>query len=259
MYKVIRYYLKTFILCCRASGCGGNMRIVICEDNSVEQENLANNIKDWSDIKKIDVDLLCFNNAEEFLFAWPDIVVDIIFLDIKMKGISGIKLADKIKKISKNILIIFITNFPQYSLKGYDVDALHFLVKPVSSVKLNSVLDKAYGIWSSHEKDAIVVTPQNDCGQIKLFCGDIYFIKMNSHKAELHTENQIFEIRKTVEELIKLLPPHFVRCHRSHIVNLLKAECVYKNYILLSTGEKLPVSRNQSKYVKDTFVRLFKE
>lgn len=233
------------------------MRIVICEDNNEERKILENYIKIWADERKIIVDLLYYHNAEEFLFAWPDIVVDLIFLDIKMKNISGIKLAEKIRENDKNIIIIFTTNFSQYVLKGYDVDALHFLIKPLSLSKIISVLNKAYNIWYSCEKEIIIVT--NNFGQVKLFCGSIYFVKMYSHIAELHTETEIFKIRKTSEELIKKLPSHFVRCHRSYIVNLLKVDCVYKNSVLLSTGEELPISRNNSKYVKDTFVRLFKE
>ncbi len=232
------------------------MRVVICEDNNDEQKCLVSAINEWADTKQIKVNLLCYNCAEEFLFVWPDIVADILFLDIKMKEMSGIKLAEKIRENDKNILIVFTSNFQQYSLKGYEVDALHFLVKPLSSVKLTAVLDKAYDIWYSREKDVVLVT--NEFGQFKLFCRNIYYIKMDSHIAELHTENEIYEVRKTTEGLMKLLPSYFIRCHRSYIVNLLKVDCVYNNSLLLSTGEKLPISRKNAKDVNDTFVGLFR-
>lgn len=235
---------------------GGDMKIVICEDNKPEQKQLEKSIKNWADASEVNIDILCYCSAEEFLFAWPDTIVDVIFIDIKMKEMTGLKLAEKIREVDKNLLIVFITNHLQYSTKGYDVNALHFLVKPVSTDKLFSVLDKAYNIWSSSEKDIIIVT--NDSVQVKLHCGDIYYVKMNSHTAELHMKKQIFEIRTTAEEMTKLLPYYFVRSHRSYIVNLFKADCVYKDIILLSTGEKLPISRKNSKYVNDAFVRLFK-
>lgn len=233
------------------------MRIVICEDNNEEQECLASAIKKWSDVRKINVDLLRYGNAEDFQFVWPDMVVDIIFLDIELKRMTGIQLAEKIRKIDKNVLIVFVTGFTQHILKGYDVDALNYLIKPLSSDKLNSVLDKAYGIWCAREKDAIIV--KNDDGLIKLFYGNLYYIKMNSHTAELHTESETFKIRKTTKELREILPSYFVRCSRSYMVNLIKVDCIYENSLLLSTGEKLPISRNNAKYVRDVFVRLFKE
>lgn len=233
------------------------MRIVICEDNLNEREGLASVIKGWADVRKIDVDILCYSNSEEFWFAWPDIAVDAIFLDIKMKDVSGLELAEKIRKYDKDMLIVFTTNFREYSLQGYNVDALNYLVKPILSSKLISVLDKAYDIFCSRIKDVILVT--NDLAQIKLFCGNIYFIKMNSHTAELHTDTEIFLIRKTVKELIQLLPSYFVRCHRSYIVNLYKVDIVYKSFVVLSTKDKLPISRNKSKYVNDAFVRLIGE
>lgn len=233
------------------------MKVVICEDNTIEQKQLAKCIKMWAVESEVYIDIQCYGSAEEFLFAWPDTIVDIVFIDIKMKEMTGMKLAEKIRQVDKNMLIVFITSYPQYSTKGYDVDALHYLVKPISAAKLFSVLDKAYNIWVSCEKDIIIVT--SDSGQVKLHCSDIYYIKMISHTAELHTKQQIFKIRITAEEMAKLLPSNFVRSHRSYIVNLLKADCVYKDSILLSTGEKLPISRNNFKYVNDTFVNLFKE
>lgn len=233
------------------------MLIVICEDNNSESEYLLTAIKAWAGIRQIKVDLLRYRSAEEFLFVWPDMAVDIIFLDIVMKKMSGVNLAEKIREFDKNVLIVFVTGFTQYMLNGYDVSALHYLIKPLSSEKLNLVLDKAYQIWYSHEKDAIIV--KNDYGKVKLFLGNIYYIKKNSHIAEMHTENKIFKIRKSTKELMELIPAHFIRCHRSYIVNLLKVDCVYENALLLSNGEKLPISRNNTKCVKDAFIRLFKE
>ncbi len=233
------------------------MRFVICDDNIDDLEHSASIIRKWADSRSIIANILCFNNAEEFLFSWPDMIVDIIFLDIMMKKMSGIKLAEKIRKIDNNVIIIFVTNFLQYSLKGYDVNAFHYLVKPLSSDKLNPVLDKAYGIWCSHEKDSLII--KTDSGQLKISCGNICYIKVQLHTAELHTETETYEIRRTIKELIDLLPSYFIRCYRSYIVNILKIDCVFDNSLILSTGDKLPISRNNAKRVKDAFMRLNKE
>lgn len=230
------------------------MRIAICEDEANMQQRLSDSIKDWASSNNVQTDILCYPSAEAFLLSWPDVSFDLAFLDIQMKKMSGIELAEYIRKNDKNMMIVFVTSFSQYVLKGYDVNALHYLIKPLSSAKLLPILDKAFAIWRSRQSAAILVS--DGVGQIKLRFDDIYCITMVSHMAKIQTDNKTYEVRKTVEELIELLPKHFIRCHRSCIVNLFKVDCVYKDSLLLSNGESLPISRSNSKTVNDTFIKL---
>ena len=233
------------------------MRIAICEDNLNMQQSLSDAISNWAASKKVQVDIMGYPSAEDFLMAWPEISFDLAFLDIQMKSMTGIELAEIIRKTDKNMLIVFVTNFKQYSLKGYDLDALHYLVKPLSLPKLIPILDKAHTIWRSR-KNAVLLVSDGE-GQRKLFFDDVYSITMLSHTANIQTEDDNYKLRKTAEELDDLLPAYFIRCHRSHIVNLFKVDCVYKNSLLLSNGKSLPISRNKSKEVGDAFVRMHTE
>ncbi|MCL1994784.1 MAG: LytTR family DNA-binding domain-containing protein [Defluviitaleaceae bacterium] len=233
------------------------MRIAICEDNEKEQQRLSAAILDWAEARKLNIEIKCYYNADQFLFAWPDVAFDLIFLDINMGDMSGIELAKKIREHDKNVLIVFVTSFSQYVLEGYDVNALHYLIKPLSVTKLIPILDKANVVWSSLRKDMLIVS--NDSGRIKLPYGNIYYISMVGHIAEICTENDVYELRKTAAEFEALLPTYFIRCHRSYIVNLLKADCVYKDSLSLSNEKTLPISRRNTKRVNDAFLRLFME
>lgn len=233
------------------------MRVAICEDNAEDQTRLSDAITDWARARKVQVDILCYHNAEEFIFAWPDMLFDLTFIDIQMKHMTGIQLAKYIRNTDKNMLLVFITSYSQYVLSGYDVDALHYLIKPLSLTKLIPIMDKAYMIWRSCNKDAILVS--NGTGQFKLLFGNIFYISMLSHTAQIHTDNAVFEIRKTAAELEKQLPSYFKRCHRSYIINLFKIECIYKDSVMLLLGTRLPVSRSNTKQINDAFVRLYTE
>jgi len=230
------------------------MRFAICEDDPNMQQRLSDAITDWATSRKVKIDILCYPSAEAFLMAWPDISFDLVFLDIQMKSMTGIDLAECIRRTDKNMMIVFVTSFKQYILKGYDVNALHYLIKPLSQSKLLPILDKAYTIWHSRRNAVILVSNGN--GQMKLPFDDIYCISMLSHTANIQTDSETYELRKTAEELSTLLPSYFIRCHRSYIVNLFKVDCVYKNSLLLSNEKSLPVSRNNSKPVNDAFVKL---
>jgi DNA-binding LytR/AlgR family response regulator len=233
------------------------MRFAICEDDIDMQLRLSDAIIDWAKSKRIQVDVLRYASAEAFMMIWPDLSFDIIFMDIKMRGMSGIELAEYIRKTDKNMLIVFVTSFSQYVLKGYDVNALHYLIKPLSRAKLLPILDKAYTIWDSRQNAVLLVS--NGSGLVKLPMNDIYYISMLSHIAKIITEYNTYDMRKTAEELSDTLPWYFVRCHRSHLVNLFKVDCVYKGSLLLSSGKRLSISRNNSKMVNDAFVRLHTE
>ena len=233
------------------------MRIANCKDDIEMQNRLSEAIKDWAYSRKVQVDILCYQSAEAFIFTWPDISFDLAFFDIQMKGMTGIQLAEFIRKTDKNMLIVFLTSFSQFVLQGYDVNALHYLIKPLSQSKLLPIMDKAHIIWSSRQNAVIIVSTGN--GQLKLLFDDIYCISMLSHTAIIQTESNSYELRKTAEELSELLPSYFIRCHRSYIVNLFKVDCVYKQSLRLSNGEIIPISRRNSKTVNDAFVKLFTE
>lgn len=231
------------------------MRIAICEDNEKEQERLSAATVDWAEARKLQIEIITYGNAEQFLFSWPDVTFDLIFVDIQMGEMSGIELAKKIREHDKDVQIVFVTSFSQYVLDGYDVNALHYLIKPLSATKLIPILDKAHVVWRSFRKDTLIVS--NDSGRFKLLFGNILYIKIVDHTAEIHTEDAVYEMRKTAAELETLLPPHFVRCHRSYIVNLLRTDCVYKDSLRLSNGNVLPISRNNTKKTNDAFLRLY--
>lgn len=230
------------------------MRIAICEDDDAMQTSLKKIIEDWAESGSTDVDVLCYPSAEAFLFAWPEMSFDLAFLDIQMKQMTGIELASFIRKTDSNMLIVFITSFAQYVLKGYDVNALHYLIKPVSIAKILPILDKAKLICMSRQDLFILVT--DGAGRLKLSFSDIYYISISSHTASVHVGSNVYYMRKTIDELLEILPDCFVRVHRSHVVNLYKVDCMYKDSLLLSTGETLPISRNNSKDVNDAFIRL---
>jgi len=230
------------------------MRFAICEDDHAAQQSLVSALNDWAKSMNINIDVLCYSNAEAFLGAWPDISFDLAFLDIELNTMTGLELAKLIRKSDNNMMIVFTTIHSQFMIDGYDVNALHYLNKPISKSRLLLVLDKAHTIWRSRNNTMLVVSSEN--GKMKLSFYDIYYISMFSHTASIHTEKDTYDLRKTAGELYNLLPRQFIRCHRSYIVNLFKVDCVFKSSLQMSNGTSLAISRSNSKLVNDAFVRL---
>ena len=120
---------------------GINMKIAVCDDEKVQCTLLSDYLGDWGRGRGILTEVICFPSGESLLFAWEEEVFDLLILDIEMGGISGMALAEKIRKENEDIPILFVTGYDEYMAQGYEVAALHYLLKPVHREKLFEVLD----------------------------------------------------------------------------------------------------------------------
>ena len=120
------------------------INIAICDDERAEITYLASLVHKWVTARGVDVRLLDYESAESFLFACgDDKTVDVLLLDIQMRAMDGVELARQIRRDNEIVQIIFITGYPDFIADGYDVSALHYLMKPVKEDKLFEVLNKA--------------------------------------------------------------------------------------------------------------------
>ena len=112
------------------------IHIAICDDEQAEIDYLSTLVNQWASRKGVAIQLNEFPSAESFLFAYEGQHTDILLLDIEMGGMDGVTLAKKIRLMNKEVQIIFVTGYMEYIADGYDVEALHYLLKPVSEEKL---------------------------------------------------------------------------------------------------------------------------
>jgi two-component SAPR family response regulator len=106
------------------------MRIAVCEDERLYRDYILTDIRKWADTTGQDIILSSYDSAEALLMIWGDVLFDIIILDIELKKMSGMDLARIIRNTGEDVIIVFITNYANYSLEGYDVNPLHYLLKP---------------------------------------------------------------------------------------------------------------------------------
>lgn len=118
--------------------------IAICDDNPADSGYLSKLLDIWSLRQDIQLKMETFTSAEAFLFRYAENkYFDIILLDIEMKGMDGVTLAKQVRRENEALQIIFITGYSDYIAEGYEVAALHYLMKPVKEDKFFSVMDRA--------------------------------------------------------------------------------------------------------------------
>ena len=120
------------------------MKIAICDDSAVDRDYTAGMVEAWARDREILLILRKFPSAEAFLFQYAEEKDwDILLLDIEMGALDGVSMAKSVRKENEAVQIVFLTGYSDYIAEGYEVAALHYLMKPVSREKFFSVLDRA--------------------------------------------------------------------------------------------------------------------
>lgn len=233
-----------------------NYKIAICDDSAADSEYIKKSVSSWAEERKITPIVDAFPSAEAFLFHYADEKdYDILLLDIEMGKINGVELAKQIRTGNGTIQIVFVTGYPDFIAEGYEVAALHYLIKPVSSIKLAEVLDRAVAALEKREQSVFLSV---DGETVRIALGDIVLAEAFAHSCTLMTANDRLEARQSITELEKLLGDGFVRCHRSYLVGIRHIKSISKTKITLDSGTEIPLSRSNYNAVNQAFIRYFR-
>ena len=217
-----------------------NLNIAICDDSIIDSNYVKELVINWSTNRKCQVNINVFTSAEAFLFHYEENKnYDVLLLDIEMGKMDGVTLARKIRRSNKSVQIIFITGYSDYIAEGYEVEALHYLMKPLKEEKLYDVLERALSKVIQNEK-SIILNLSDEIVRIPLH--EIIYIDVDRNYITVHA-NQEYIIKKTLSEIEKELDERFFRIGRSAIVNLKFISRITKQDVFLSNGVVLQLPR----------------
>lgn len=230
-----------------------NFKIAICDDESEEIEKIQKMVTRWAERTKHSVSIETFPSAEAFLFACNGgNLFDILLLDVEMRKINGIDLAKKIRTFDSKAEIIFITSHNEFASEGFEVDALHYLLKPVNEEKFSSVLDRA-AVRLLTDPPSIIIQCNGDL--IKLFEADILYVESYLHYILIHTIHGEYKIKESISTFAEKLSDLFFRIHRSYLVSLTRVIRISRTSVTLEGNISLPLSRGQYDAVNQAFIR----
>lgn len=229
------------------------MRIAICDDEEVQQNLLKKYLAEWAEEKAVPLETMTFISGESFIFAWEDDrAYDLLILDIEMGALNGMELAARIREQDGEIPILFVTGYEQYMPQGYEVAALHYLIKPVRKEKLFAVLDRLKEKVRTEEK----LLFETDKGVVSLPVSKIWYIEARGHQSILYTADEDYTLHQSISEVLEYVrnKKDFVRCHRSYLVNIRHVSAIVKSELILDDKRRLPVSRSAGKEVNAAFI-----
>ena len=230
------------------------IKIAVCDDEHHQTEYIKSLVNKWADGKNIGLTVDMFESAENFKSAWSESkIFDILLLDIEMGGQNGVELARNLRKTDEKLVIIFITGFADYVSEGYDVSALHYLMKPVKEDKFYEVLDKA--LTSLRKTSRTILFPKTG-GDVKIKADDIIYAEVLSHTVMLYlADGTSEEFIMRISDMEKLLGKGFFKCHRSYVVSMKYVRRVTKTEMILEDGQKIPLSRSLYDDANQEFIK----
>lgn len=215
-------------------------KIAICDDCDTDRQYVLDMVHAWAaDIGHV-VHTDTFSSAESFLFHYAEESnYDILLLDIKMGEMDGVTMAKQLRRSNDTVQIIFITGYSDYISEGYEVAALHYLMKPIKEEKLCSVLSRAVEKLFKNEK---VLNFEIGGEMVRVPIYRIRYADVYGNYVTIHALNDV-TVKMALKELEKELDERFHRVGRSAIVNLSYISRVTKTEIKLSDGTSIPLPR----------------
>lgn len=230
-------------------------RIAIVDDCATDTEYVASLVERWIAAGGAAAQIKTFPSAESFLFAYEDNTAwDILLLDIEMKEMSGMELAKRLRKSNTAVQLVFITGYPDFMAEGYEVSALHYLMKPVSEEKLYAVLDKAVeGLAKREKRLSITFDRQTDFVPLS----KILYIEAQKQYVLIHTAEKEYRMKASFTEMKEQTDEYFFPCQRSFLVNLRYVARIKSDCVVLKNGEEVPISRGMAESIGREMIRLF--
>lgn len=229
------------------------LQVALVEDNKEDLDVFLSAFSSFCLGEDVKYKLTTFDNGKDFLSNFSS-QFDLIFFDIELGEYNGIEIAKEVRKEDDKVVIVFLTNMAQFAIRGYEVNALDYILKPFNIKIYETKMKRIISTALKNRKANIKIVFNN--GKTIINPQDVIYIDVYKHYLTYHTTKGNIEIRSSMteaEQLLKDFP--FVRANNCYLVNMNYIKGVDKFDLLLTNGEKLLISRHRRKDLLDNLAR----
>lgn len=228
-------------------------KVIVVEDDEKCRRNLLSLLDDYKINNQLDLSVTAYPSGDVFLLNYKA-NADIIFLDIRMPGINGMEAAKGFRKFDDHALLIFVTDLMQYAIEGYSVNALDYILKPITYPKLDKCMKKALMRLQNNSQSIVI---KHNGVLMRVAVSDIEYIEVWRHSLIFHTVSEDIESWGALGDIEKELPSElFARCNRQYLVGLNHIKAIKDSDVTVGNKNvELRISRN----LKKDFIAKFTE
>lgn len=220
------------------------IKIAVVEDDQEYIGRISDYIKQFSIENNLEIVIETFGDGMDIVMNYRH-RWDIIFLDIEMPNLDGFSAAKEIRVRDSTVLLIFITNMARYAIRGYEVEALDFILKPVSYEQFYMKMQKAITAAKMREHKHVMLFTKD--GVIRVSIDEVLYVEVTNHHLQVVTFQGAYRIFESLNRFEAQLPEGcFSRCSQSYLVNLRQIKKITSTSVIVDTYE-LPVSRTRKK------------
>ena len=217
-------------------------KIAIVEDQEETRESLNRFVRQYAQEQGLQVEISLITDGAEIAEHYTP-GFDIIFMDVEMPRLDGFGAAEAIRAVDADVVLFFVTNMAQYAIRGYEVDALDFVLKPVSYYQFSTKLERA--LQRIQRRRGGQVALQVSGGVQLLDTDDILYLETRDRLLHYHTATDTWSVRGSLLKAEKdLAAYHFARCNQCYLVNLRHVRGVQDDLVQVGE-ERLEISRRQ--------------
>ena len=220
------------------------LKIAIIEDDEKEAACLGGFLERFSREAGVELRHNWYNNAMVFLDGFQ-CQYDLIFMDIRLPDMDGMKAAQRLRELDSAVVLVFVTSVAQYAVRGYSVDALDYILKPVNypafALKMRRTVERC------QQKQEWWLLLNTNSGAIQLREFELYYVEIYVHHIRYHTKKANYDAYGTLKSVEQSLPRHiFFRCNNQCIINLRHVTKIDGNTVVVG-GQELSISRMRKK------------
>ena len=227
--------------------------IAICDDEVIFSKMLSLTIKNILDEAQIPFNVDIYSSGNDLLNAIDNRtdIYNLLLLDILMDGMDGMELAKILREKGNAATIVFVSSTPDFSLKGYEVGAFRYLLKPTNPEELKDILYHNYE--NSIRQKLLTIKDGNKFKQF--YIDKISHFEIQGRKVAVFSVDKTTSISSKLPIIAKQLPSNkFIRCHQSFIINLDKVVELRYGEAIIDDGKKIPISRTHWKEMQTAFL-----
>ncbi len=223
------------------------IKIAIVEDEKIQADNFIKYLNRFAIENDLKFSVTHFPNGARFLKTYRR-QFDLVFMDIELPEMNGMEVSAKLREMDTDVIIIFVTNLAQYAVKGYEVDALDFVVKPVTypvmALKVQRAVDR---ITRTVKRDSREISVKEGDYIRTIKHGNVKYVEILGHKIVFHTTEGVFKSYGTLKKLEEeFKDSNFQRCNSCYLVNLKFVSSVVGHSVFVD-GEELQISQPRRK------------
>ena len=232
------------------------IRIAICDDEKHMVDHIKAFVSDFFRKKNREISIRTFLSGEDLLSY--DGQIDILFLDVQMKGMDGMETARRLRKLVDAILI-FVTGVREQVFDAFDVGAFHYLMKPIDEDKMREVLRRAVQEVEKKQSGPRYLLVKAEGSHRRIPVEDILYVENSGRKVILHTKTECLEYYERMNHLQEVLGDGFYRCHRGYLVALSAITGYDHESITVGSGDQIYLAKQKYGEFVKLYCRYLKE